>query len=79
MNACMSDIMINKFAGFKLFTVVNILKKHCDLSGYTVLDGRTIQTESVVHQKNKADETYSAYSLSTSFQQEKQHGIKSVQ
>lgn len=52
MNACMSDIMINKFTEFKLFTVVNILQKHCDLSGYTVLDGRTIQTESVAHQKN---------------------------
>lgn len=79
MNACMSDIMINKFTEFKLYTVVNILQKHCDLSGYTVLDGRTIQTESVAHQKNKADKTHSAYSLLTSFQQEKQHGIKSVQ
>lgn len=38
----MSDTMINKFTEFKLFTVVNILQKHCDLSGYTVLDGRTI-------------------------------------
>lgn len=51
MNACMSDIMINKFTELKLCTVVNILQKHCDLSGYTVLDGRTIQTESVTHQK----------------------------
>lgn len=79
MNACMSDIMINKFTDFKLFTVVNILQKHCDLSGYTVLDGRTIQSESVAHQKNKADMTHSPYSLTTSFQQEKQHGIKRVQ
>lgn len=67
MNACMSDIMINKFTEFKLFTVVNVLQKHCDLSGYTVLDGRTIQTESVAYQKNKADKTHYAYSLSTSF------------
>lgn len=73
------DIMINKFTEFKLFTVVNVLQMHCDLSGYTVLDGRTIQTESVTHEKNKADKTHSAYSLSTSFQQEKQHGIKHVQ
>lgn len=51
MNACMSDTMINKFTEFKLFTVVNILQKHCDLSGYTVLDGTTLQTESVAHQK----------------------------
>lgn len=65
MNACMSDTMINKFKEFKLFTVVNILQKHCDLSGYTVPDGRTIQIESVAHQKNKADKTHSAYSLST--------------
>lgn len=59
----MSDTMINKFTELKLFTVVNILQKHCDLSGYTVLDGRTLQTESVAHQKNKADKTHSAYSL----------------
>jgi len=49
----MSDTTINKFTEFKLFTVVNILQKHCDFSGYTVLDGRTIQTESVTHQKKK--------------------------
>lgn len=53
MDACMSDTMINKFTEVKLFTVVNILQKHCDLSGYIVLDGRTIQTESVAHQKIK--------------------------
>lgn len=75
----MSDTMINKFTEFKLFTVVNILQKHCDLSGYTVLDGRTIQTASVACQKIKLTRPILQYSLSTWFQQEKQHGIKSVQ
>lgn len=46
MNACMPDTIINKLKEFKLFTIVNILQKSTDLSGYTVFDGKIIQTVS---------------------------------
>lgn len=45
----MSDTMINKFIEFKLFTVVNILQKHCDLSGQSLMEELFKQTESVAH------------------------------
>lgn len=49
MNIVLDMHAINTFTELKLFTVVNILQKSTDLSGYTVLDGRIISKQSMAH------------------------------